>query len=199
MSGRRRAAIASLVGAALAGCAAAPPPHVGATGVAPAPAARAPAARAAAAPAVVAPVDDWRELVPVPAGTRLREVPFALHELVTFHAGAPAPEPLDCYAPASPPRFLGEATQRYALCFAHDRLVRVEAAVSWPTEVAAARLARACTAWQARPLAGPDGATPAGCRADAGALAFAARLDEGLEPGESLLSMVIVAADEAAP
>ena len=76
---------------------------------------------------------DWRGLVLAPFGTLLKESPIPLHEVVLFddetHGTAEA-DGKDCYGiDGAPPRFVGRQPDQYLLCFDHDRLTRVDAAV----------------------------------------------------------------------
>ncbi len=149
----------------------------------------APASAPNAAPAPVPGESyDWRPLISVPFGSLLRDVP-GLHEVLLFGepaaAGEGAPE---CFAPATAPLVLGLAPQRYALCFAHDRLARVEAAARLPTERAASWLARACAAWHAA-------ADAAGCRGEDRGIRVDARIEAQADPADALLTLVLAPAE----
>jgi hypothetical protein len=133
--------LAALTGAAaFGGCAAQHPP-----------AARPPTAPAAAAQGTD--VNDWHALVRVPFGTRLQDVPFPLGEVLRFHAASAAPAGRtdeECYVPetGAAPRLFERTVQQYSLCFASDRLTRIEATVSLAPDTAAAQFAAACAHWQ---------------------------------------------------
>ncbi len=135
-------AAAGPVAAALCACVAATPPR---------PTARPPAAAPAAADADY----DWRALVPAPFGTLLKDLPVALTEVWQFHDAAQSgrgTEERECYTPqdSTPRSLLGQRVEDYLLCFDHDRLDRVEAAVHVPEASAARRFAAACAEWRRR-------------------------------------------------
>jgi hypothetical protein len=119
--------------------------------------------------------------VEVPFGTRLKDVPFPLAEILSFHDAsdsARSPEDRDCYTPrgATLPRWFARPVDAYALCFSGDRLARIEASVSLPAESAPLQFAAACTQWQ---RGGPPDAGPADhCDGHEGATEFHARLAE---------------------
>lgn len=150
-------------------------------------------ARAAASEAVADPSYNWHVLVLVPFGTLLRASGLALHEVLLFHDAAEAnagADHEDCYGVESPPRFLGRTPEAYALCFDHDRLQRIDAAVHLGIEESAGIFARACAQWlkDSVPMAGSNER----CEGRDKGIAFNGRLRDA---GESavLLSMTLSA------
>jgi len=131
---------------------------------------------------------DWHPLVIIPFGTLLQAIPLVLHEVLLFHdteqpAGG---EEGDCFAisGAPPPQWAGRAPDEYYLCFVHDRLDRIEAAVRLSADGAAV-FAAACAQWleSGAPPAPPAPATPSAdaCEGRDGAIGFRARLSAGGE------------------
>ena len=136
---------------------------------------------------------DWRVLVPAPFGSKLKDLPFTLHEVLLFKDSAKAAVPADeveCFSRDEPPaRFVGHKLDQYVLCFKHDRLARIEAAVLVERYRAAQTFADACSAWQkgaaaVPPLvAGPaaadaSGAESAVCAGQTGTVTYSAHLDD---------------------
>ncbi len=173
---RLRSVCAFSIAAALAACAS---PSV--------PPRATPPAAAAPRPAPVS--YDWRPLIIVPLGTLLQAIPLSLHEVLLFHDAAQpgGRDEEDCYAigGAPPPPWAGRRPDEYYLCFVHDRLQRIEAAVRLPADGAAV-FAAACAQW----LEGSAPAAPStdACEGHDGATGFRARLGGGPEgaaaPGE---------------
>jgi len=168
-------------------------------------------ARQPAPPPVPKPVPldasyDWRVLLLAPLGTFLKDVRFPLHEVLLFRDEAqsgPSADEAECYATdAAAPRFILRTPEEYLLCFKHDRLVRVEAAVRLPASQAANDFAAACGLWLKNAVADtlPAGGAPAGavppngaCEGHDGGVGFSARLE--LEPAgpDTLLSIKLEA------
>jgi hypothetical protein len=156
------------------------------------PAAEAPPVHGQAVSApVAAPLDpsyDWRGLVLMPFGTLLKESPVALHEVLLFHDEARANSAefgKDCFTVEGKPRLADHEVQEFLLCFAHDRLDRIEASALMKSGEGPTVLARACALWlqNAAPAAGA-----VGCEGHDGNIAFSAHLggvpsDGGDTPG----------------
>ena len=126
----------------------------------------------------------------------LKDMPGTLHEVLLFHDESQGVimDEAECYATDKPPaRFIARNLERYAMCFKHDRLFRIDAAVRVPESAAAQVFAEACGSWLKRADAGTPGAD--GCAGSEGAVAFSGRLEH--EPGEteSELSIQLVATD----
>jgi hypothetical protein len=119
---------------------------------------------------------DWHGLILVPFGTRLKESPLALHEVLLFNdSGAAEAADRECYTiDTAPPKFVGRQAGDYLLCFDHDRLNRIEATVRLPAESAASIFAAACARWLK--TSAPASQTPNGCDGRDGATGFNARL-----------------------
>lgn len=153
---------------------------------------------------------DWRVLLTAPFGTLLKDLPFPVHEVLLFQDASLKPlqaDDAECYAiDATAPRFIGRAPDQYLLCFKHDRLSRVVAAVRLPPAEAAGDFADACGLWMktaaaARPGAAPAiAAPPSGeiCEGTDGSIGFSGHLEWESEPPESsdaLLSATLNAAE----
>ena len=128
---------------------------------------------------------DWHGLVIAPFGTLLKEMPFALHEVLLFHdespGGAAALDGPDCQGiDGAPPRFVGHQLDQYLLCFEHDRLARIEVSVRLPRDTAAQVLARACAVWMKGQAARPTDANT--CEGRDESVVFSARLDAPAGP-----------------
>ena len=194
-------AAASVSSAAwLAGCAA----SARARGAAPS------AATAAPAPPLVS--HDFSALVIVPFGTPFKDVSIPLTEVLVFHQadGGHGREDGDCFRPNVVVSFLGRAPTDHLLCFDHDRLEKVEAAVALPAAEAPASFAAACADWQrgAAVTAGASASARASASAGAAAavqgadacegrqqdIAFSAHRSEGPDPGEATVSITLVSA-----
>jgi hypothetical protein len=146
------------------------------------------------AEAKVRPADaayDWHGLVTAPFGSILKDMPVALHEVLLFHdethAAAEAEEQ-DCYTLSGPaPSFAGQKLDQYLLCFKHDRLWRIEAAVRLPAADAAEAFSQACAAWlrKAAPADPAQPGTDGGCNGREGGIGFSAQLGPALNPASS--------------
>ena len=158
---------------------------------------RRPAERAVPTPPIAAATDpsyDWHGLVLTPFGTLFKESPVPLHEVLQFRDEAhPASEAenRDCYAiDGAPPRFVGRQPDQLLLCFDHDRLNRIEAAVRLGADEAAQVFAQACAVW----LKSGAAPVPAGttCEGRDGGIAFSGRL--AAVPGQAAvpLSMTLI-------
>jgi len=126
----------------------------------PAPPSPAPAA-APKGPIISASHEDWRALVPAPFGSGLTQLQFPLKEVILFQgeahgaAGAPAAgspaatsDDQECYSKSgSPFVFRGAETEDHVLCFFHERLFRVEAALRLPKDVSAETFGQWCDDW----------------------------------------------------
>ncbi len=163
----------------LVGCAAAPP--------------------TAAPPAVAVPQPldhsyDWHVLVTAPLGSVLKDMPFALHEVLLFrddakHSDGDAGE---CYAiDGTAPSFISRVPDDYLLCFKHDRLAHIEATVRVPQDKAAQIFSDACTLWFKNAGLPPPvinaatEASPAVCSGQDGATQFSGRLEVEAEGAEA--------------
>jgi hypothetical protein len=116
------------------------------------------AAAAASGPITTASHEDWRALLPVPFGSALTQVGFALKEVILFQgeaqgaAGTPAASSDDqeCYSKSgSAFAFRGAETEDYVLCFFHERLFRIEAALRLPKDAPAESFGQWCDDWLA--------------------------------------------------
>lgn len=129
-----------LCAAGLAACSSAPPRVVAHS-----------ADSAPAAGAVADPTYDWHGLIVVPFGTRLKDTPVPLHEVLLFHEASrdPAePDLKDCFSiDGAPPRLVGREPDDYLVCFEHDRLSRIDASVQIAADEAAQVFAKVCAAW----------------------------------------------------
>ena len=164
----------------LSGCAASAPGR----GSAPSPA-------VPAAPPVVS--HDFSGLVLVPFGTAFKDVSVSLTEVLVFHQadGGQAREDGDCFRPNVVVSFLGRAPTDHLLCFDHDRLRKVEAAVALPAAEAPALFAAACAEWQ-RGAATEQGADA--CEGELQDIGFSAHRSEGPDPDAATLSITLVSA-----
>jgi hypothetical protein len=163
-SARRTAAAAGFV--LFAACAALPPKKV-----APQPDRPAPAAADASY--------DFHPLLLAPFGTRLVDSPVRLHEVLLFHEQSPGStefESRDCYSvDGAPPSFLNQRPEEYLMCFEHDRLARIDAAVRVAADGAARDFGHACATWLRNvPQVPPMGDACAGRDGD---IVFSARLE----------------------
>ena len=126
---------------------------------------------------VVAPIAapyDWRGLLIAPFGTVLKAIPVALHEVLLFREDPAAALP-ECYAADGPgPNIAGHIPDEYVLCFAHDRLARVQVSASLTAAEAAEVFAAGCAA--GAPSAAPESGVA--CERD-GAVRFSGRFDDG--------------------
>ncbi|MGO9930940.1 MAG: hypothetical protein ACLPV8_03880 [Steroidobacteraceae bacterium] len=158
---------------------------------------------------------DWHVLLLAPFGSVLKDVPLPLHEVLLFRdeaPGAPAADEAECYATdAAAPRFIAREPEEYLLCFKHDRLSRIEAAVRVPEAQAAKVFAAACGLWLKNaatalppasgapppptPPAVPAAAPPqaAACQGSAADIAFSASLEEEPDRADALLSIKLEA------
>jgi hypothetical protein len=151
----------------------------------------APTAALPAAPAAVS--HDVSPLVPAPFGTAFKDVPVALTEVLVFHQpdARRTSEDADCFRPNVVVAFLGRAPTEHLLCFDHDRLSRIEAAVVLPAAEAPALFAAACADWQrGNPPAalGPDA-----CEGRQGDIALSARRADGPDSAAATVSITLVA------
>jgi hypothetical protein len=155
-----------------------------------------PAPRATAPPATPPAVSyDWHDLLIVPFGSVLKDIPLKLHEVLLFkddtHGAAPAESiaaEAECYAADTPaPKFLGRLPDEYLLCFRQDRLSRIQASVRLPADQAPDVFAAACAQWTKNPA--PADAV---CESRDGAIRFSLRLEE-----ESELSISLDSAPDA--
>jgi hypothetical protein len=150
---------------------------------------------------------DWHVLLLAPFGSVLKDTSLPLHEVLLFREagqGAPADD-AECYAiDGAAPRFIARVPEQYLLCFKHDRLSRIEAAVRLPAPEAAQDFADACGLWlknaalalpagSAAPAstAPPDGAACEGTDPDIG---FSGSLETEPNGTDALLSITLEAA-----
>jgi hypothetical protein len=135
---------------------------------------------------------DWHVLVLVPFGVLLKESPVPLHEVLLFHDETSRAESdtKDCFSiGGAPPRFLGQDPDPYLLCFDHDRLARVDAAVHLPAADAAQVFARACALWLKNTASTMTSGTT--CQGRDGGVEFSARLQQTPEETLATLSMTL--------
>lgn len=94
---------------------------------------------------------DWHVLLLAPLGSVLKDIHVPLHEVLLFRDAAEvraAADDAECFAiNGAPPRFMDRAPDAYLLCFRHDRLSRIEAAVQLPVSKAAMEFADVCALW----------------------------------------------------
>ena len=141
---------------------------------------------------------DWHGLLLTPFGTLLRESPIRLHEVLLFHDeshdGTADVDNKDCHAiDGAPPRFVGQLPDQYLLCFEHDRLNRIDAAVRLDGGEAEQVFARACALW----LHNPAPTLGNTCEGRDNGIAFSARL--ALVPGEATATLSMTLSDAALP
>lgn len=182
----RRRCVAAVLPLMLAACAASPP-----------------ASRHQPDPSPAAAPDasyDWHGLIVMPFGTLLKESPVPLHEVLLFHdvaEGAGVAASKDCFATEPPPpRFAGQESEHFLLCFEHDRLARIETSVHQadvpvrPADDAQQRFARLCAQWSGTLAAAGAVTGDAACTGRDGDIAFAAHL--GGAEGARRLSMTLI-------
>ena len=156
--------------------------------------ARGSASTAAAPPAPAVVSHDFSGLVLAPFGTALKDVAVPLTEVLVFHeadrgrGGGDG----DCFRPNVAVVFLGRAPTDHLLCFEHDRLQRIEAAVALPAAQAPALFAAACTDWQGGATATAQG--PDACEGRRQDIEFSARRAEGPAPDMATVSITLVSA-----
>jgi hypothetical protein len=151
----------------------------------------APAASAQPAPPVVS--DDFSGLVLAPFGTAFKDVSVPLTEVLVFHQadGGRGRDDGDCFRPNVVVSFLGRAPTDHLLCFDHDRLQKIEAAVAVPAAEAPALFAAACADWQRGAAAAAQG--PDACEGRRQDIAFSAHRAEGPDPDAATVSITLVA------
>jgi hypothetical protein len=151
----------------------------------------APTAALPAAPAAVS--HDVSPLVPAPFGTAFKDVPVSLTEVLVFHQPdvRRTSEDADCFRPNVVVSFLGRAATQHLLCFDHDRLSRIEAAVVLPATEAPALFAAACADWQrGNP---PTALGPDACEGRQGDIALSARRTDGPDSAATTVSITLEA------
>jgi hypothetical protein len=157
-------------------------------------------AAATALPALPAVSHDFSGLVLAPFGTLFKDVSVPLTEVLVFHQadGGRVREDSDCFRPDVAVSFLGRAPTDHLLCFDHDRLQRIEAAVALPAAAAPALFAAACADWQrgAAATAGAAAAAqgPDACEGRQQDIAFNARRTEGPDADSATVSITLVSA-----
>ena len=160
-------------------------------------------------PPLKAPLDasyDWHVLLLAPFGSVLKDVPLPLHEVLLFRdegESRPAADDVECFAvDGALPRFVAQALDEYLLCFRHDRLSRIVAAVRLPAPKAATDFADACGLWlkNAATAAQAAGAEPtavfttgASCAGNDADIGFSAGLEADPDGAEALLSIKLEA------
>jgi len=165
-------------------------------------------------PPLKAPLDasyDWHVLLLAPFGSVLKDVPLPLHEVLLFRdeeESRPAADDAECFAiDGALPRFVDQALDEYLLCFRHDRLSRIVAAVRLPAPKAATDFTDACGLWLknaavaaaaaaqtttgAAPTAAP--ATDASCAGKDADIGFSAGLEVDPDGADALLSIKLEA------
>lgn len=186
--------------------------------------ASAPSGPVAPPPPLKAPLDasfDWHVLLLAPFGSVLKDVPVPLHEVLLFRdegESRPLADDAECFAiDGALPRFMDQALDEYLLCFRHDRLSRIVAAVRLPAPKAATDFADACGLWlknaamaaaarptsdtaltsEAAPTAGAAPATVptngASCAGDDADISFSAGLEADEDGADALLSIKLEA------
>jgi hypothetical protein len=170
----------------VSGCAGSAPPR----GSAP--------AAATAAPAAPAVSHDFGGLVLAPFGTPFKDVSVPLTEVLVFQQadGARAREDGDCFRPKVVVSFLGRAPTDHLLCFEHDRLEKIEAAVALPAAEAPALFAAACAEWQRGAVTGAAATAQSAdaCEGRQQNIAFTAHRTEGPDPDAATVSITLVSA-----
>ena len=149
-------------------------------------------------PPLKAPLDasyDWHVLLLAPFGGVLKDVPVPLHEVLLFRdegESRPAADDAECFAiDGALPRFMDQALDEYLLCFRHDRLSRIVAAVRLPAPKSATDFAEACALWLKNAEVAPtNGASCAGDDAD---VSFSASLEADPDGADALLSIKLEA------
>lgn len=140
---------------------------------------------------------DWHGLVLVPFGVLLKDSPVHLHEVLLFHDEANRAEGdnRDCFSiEDTPPRFMGQAPDHYLLCFDHDRLSRIEAAVRLAADDAPQSFVRACALWLKNTASTQASSTV--CEGRDGGVTFSARL--GLAAGDTAATVSMTLTDTVA-
>jgi hypothetical protein len=138
-------------------------------------------------------------------GSLLKDMPVTLHEVLLFRdedKSAAASEG-DCYAiDATAPTFIARLPEQYLLCFKHDRLAHIEAAVRVPQEQAANTFADACGLWfknaalPAPSIAPATESAPSICTGQDADVAFSGGLELDPEALEAVLSIIIDAVEQ---
>jgi hypothetical protein len=180
-----------------------------------APARRSAPSAATAAPAPPLVSHEFGGLLLAPFGTPFKDVSVPLTEVLVFHQadGTRGREDGDCFRPNVVVSFLGRAPTDHLLCFDHDRLEKIEAAVALPAAEASALFAAACADWQrgvatAGANAGAAGTARAAANAAAAAtapgpdscegqqqdIAFSAHRAEGPDPDTATVSITLTSA-----
>jgi|SRR5664279_55535 len=150
---------------------------------------------------------DWHGLLIAPFGTVLKAVPLTLHEVLLFRDEAHATGPedsaagaSDCYGADDPaPSFAGRTPDEYVLCFARDRLARIQASVRLTAAEAPGVFAAACAAWLKNAAPAETQVADvavAACAGHDGDIRFNGHLAEATDrsdvtPGESTMSIVL--------
>jgi hypothetical protein len=168
---------------------------------------RTPAPAPPPTPAALDPSYDWHVLLTAPFGTLLKDLPVTVHEVLLFRDESHNPPPAEdaeCYAAdATAPHFISRPPDEHLLCFKHDRLSRVEAAVRLPESEAAKVFADACGLWMKNAAVARLGAAPAIaaqpsgelCEGSDGSISFSGRLDQESDQDEAVLSVTLNASD----
>jgi hypothetical protein len=136
---------------------------------------------------------DFGPLVPVPFGTAFKDVPGPLTEVLVFQQpdARRTSEDADCFRSNAAVSFLGRAPTDHLLCFDHDRLKRVEAAIVLPAADAAALFAAACADWR---RGSPQAALePDACDGRRGEIAFSARRADSPDSAGAIVSITLTA------
>jgi len=143
---------------------------------------------------------DWHGLVVVPFGVLLKDSPVPLHEVLLFHdeANRVESENKDCFSiEGTLPRFLGQRPDPYLLCFDHDRLSRIDAAVRLPADEAPAAFVRACALWLKDTASTMRSGTA--CEGLDSGVKFSARLGPAAADGAETVSIILTAAAAREP
>jgi hypothetical protein len=138
---------------------------------------------------------DWHVLLIAPIGSALKDVPATMHEVLLFRDEAPSAASADefeCFAVDSkPPRFAARVPAEYLLCFKHDRLLRIEAAVRLPADEAAKIYADACALWAKNGQPAAEG-----CEGTDHGIAFLGHLDSEPQGAETAMTVQLDAAPD---
>ncbi len=141
---------------------------------------------------------DWHVLMTAPFGSVLKEVPGNLHEVLQFrdeaHSEPPAGD-TECYGAATAPRFMESMPDEYLLCFAHDRLSRIEATVRLDAGRASDLFAGACALWGKSAHAGAAAPLDGACQGTDGAVHYRATLEAAPEESDVLLTIKLEPGD----
>jgi hypothetical protein len=126
-------------------------------------------------------------------------MPVPLSEVLEFHEAGETSRGEECFKPKdmAAPAFLGRAPDDYLLCFAGDRLSRVEAAVRVAAAEAPNLFAAACSDWRRGTAPGAGAGAGTGAVAEAAASACEGR-DADVQFSAHLVDAAAAQADPGA-